>query len=440
MIKGHGVIWKEGIALLPQHFQLQDALHDQALFRSLAASVPYYWGFSSLTIDSQLLASGTVRLTAGKGYFRDGTSFDIQQDGEPPPLKLEPSVRPIPLHLGLTFDQQQPPDGEDSSRCRFSEEYVSAKDNYSPHATTEKVAVKKPNYCLLTGADDLSGFHTIPLGVATANADTGEIQLRGAFVPPLLNYKASPFLKSIVKELQASFEKKGTAIAQTLSESVLESRISWEEIFYLRSINRGLTELRALAGTERGFHPFELFNVLQRSVADLATICESTRMAPPIEPYDHDDICHSFTILMIKMREYLRKVITQKVFKFPLNKEQLGYWTCQISNAAFYTEYDLFIEVCQRDDGQLSADKIEALLRAANLDEIEALRKTNIKGLKLVAVSTPPIYLPVKRSGDYFKILKKGDDWQRLSQSSGIGIHFASHLDQVDINLYAVKL
>lgn len=440
MSKGHGVVWKEGIALLPQHFQLQDALHRKSMNQTFATSVPYYWGFTNLLIDAQLLASGTVRITEGKGYFRDGTRFDIQQDGEPATIQLEPSARPISLFLGLAHSEHKPSSDAESVKCRYFEEYVSVEDHYSDHSTVEVVAVKKPNYRLLTGSDDLSGFSTIPIGVATCHADTGEIQLREAFIPPLLNYKVSPFLKGLVKELLAAFEKKGTAISQTLSESVLESRISWEEIFYLRSINRGLTELRALARTERGFHPFELFNVLQRSVADLATICEASRIAPVIEPYDHDDICHSFTVLMIKIREYLRKVITQKVFKFPLNKEQLGYWTCEISNSEFYSEYDLFIEVCQKNDSALAADKIQSLLRAANLDEIESLRKTNIKGLKLVAVSTPPIYLPVKRAGEYFKILKKSDDWQRLCQSSGIGIHFASHLDQVDINLYAVKL
>lgn len=437
-----GVVWKEGLSLLPQHFQVQEDFFHHIMAESVRTHIPDYWGFEDYRIDVALLSSGKLRVISGKGYFKDGTPFDLSASGPPDAISLPPTSRPTTIYLGLAIDAtlHSAQTGEGSHHARYKEEYHEVSDSFSAHPSTEKIPLKAQNCQLLTQKDDLSGFHAIPIAVAAFNSDSGAIVLRDAFVPPVLNYKISGFIKNIVAEMLAALEKKGHALSQILSNDTLESRISWEEIFYLRSINKALAKLREFQQNPRSYHPNQVFLTLKETVADLATICEPSRIVPHLAYYDHDDICDSFTSLVIKAREYLRKVIIQKVYRFPLEKENLGYWTCSISNDIFFTEYDLYIEVQQKRESRQLSQNIDSLLRASNLDEIDHLRRTNARGLALEYIPTPPLYLPAKALAKYFKISPSAEDKKKLIASSGLGIHFASHLDEVDINLFAIKL
>lgn len=76
------VCWYEGMAMLPQHFQLQ-ALRNETLSAALAQSAnPWFWGVNRLQIDEAALCAGVLRILHLEAIMPDGTPLDYRIDGD----------------------------------------------------------------------------------------------------------------------------------------------------------------------------------------------------------------------------------------------------------------------------------------------------------------------------------------------------------------------
>ncbi|NLZ85939.1 MAG: type VI secretion system baseplate subunit TssK, partial [Gammaproteobacteria bacterium] len=51
MFRAEKVLWGEGLFLRPQHFQLQDAYHEQRLSHMIRATFPFAHGIQSIQFD-----------------------------------------------------------------------------------------------------------------------------------------------------------------------------------------------------------------------------------------------------------------------------------------------------------------------------------------------------------------------------------------------------
>jgi type VI secretion system protein ImpJ len=51
MFKAEKVLWGEGLFLRPQHFQLQDAYHEQRLNQMIQATFPFAYGIQGTQPD-----------------------------------------------------------------------------------------------------------------------------------------------------------------------------------------------------------------------------------------------------------------------------------------------------------------------------------------------------------------------------------------------------
>ncbi|EKJ8220392.1 type VI secretion system baseplate subunit TssK [Citrobacter sedlakii] len=82
------VCWYEGMAMLPQHFQLQ-SLRNDALAAALAhCANPCFWGVIRMEVDDAALCAGMLRLLRLEAIMPDGlpVDYDISRD---PPLEFD---------------------------------------------------------------------------------------------------------------------------------------------------------------------------------------------------------------------------------------------------------------------------------------------------------------------------------------------------------------
>jgi type VI secretion system protein ImpJ len=80
----HKPLWHEGILLLPQLFQQQEAQQAWQQQQLAALASPFPWGLSTLALDPLALEQGQVRLQQLAGRFPDGTAFDTRISGQTP--------------------------------------------------------------------------------------------------------------------------------------------------------------------------------------------------------------------------------------------------------------------------------------------------------------------------------------------------------------------
>ena len=80
------VVWEEGMYLAPHHFQAQRRYVEDALAGAVAALFPFPWGVSTLALDTEALANGTLALARARGILPDGTPFNLPDADALPPL------------------------------------------------------------------------------------------------------------------------------------------------------------------------------------------------------------------------------------------------------------------------------------------------------------------------------------------------------------------
>jgi type VI secretion system protein ImpJ len=101
----HRPLWHEGILLLPQLFQQQEAEQAWQHHQLAALASPFPWGVSALALDPLALSQGQVRLEQLAGRFPDGTAFDTRISAQLPPARhldaLDNASDSITLWLAL---------------------------------------------------------------------------------------------------------------------------------------------------------------------------------------------------------------------------------------------------------------------------------------------------------------------------------------------------
>lgn len=75
MFKAEKILWGEGLFLRPQHFQLQDAYHEQRLNYTVRATIPFAYGIQVLQFDESLLNTNVLALSKINMIWQDGEIY-----------------------------------------------------------------------------------------------------------------------------------------------------------------------------------------------------------------------------------------------------------------------------------------------------------------------------------------------------------------------------
>ena len=85
MLKAEKILWGEGLFLRPQHFQMQDAYHEQRLNHTIRSTVPFSYGIQQLEFDEVQLSTQILALNKIEMIWQDGEIYQAPaQDNESP--------------------------------------------------------------------------------------------------------------------------------------------------------------------------------------------------------------------------------------------------------------------------------------------------------------------------------------------------------------------
>src|SRR5215472_3245500 len=197
------VIWSKGTFLTPQHLQSQDRFIEGTLDFRLNALSFRPFGLETLQIDQEALAGGNLALSRCVGMMPDGLAFDIPNSDPAPPSKLltqffAPERNELDVFLAVPAyrDHSANISAPAAKRdTRYVADVVLLKDENS--GTSEKpIQLARKNFRLLVEGEPLQG--NAALRVARVRRSTDDaLQLDPAFVPPLLDIRASDYIVGI---------------------------------------------------------------------------------------------------------------------------------------------------------------------------------------------------------------------------------------------------
>lgn len=442
----HPVLWTKGTLLTPQHLQAQDRYLDTLLRGQLGALHFSPWGLTRLEYDRAALAGGTIALRAVAGRFADGLLFDAPgADPLPAPRALAEAWQQDQrsLLVSLAVPEYRPGARNVSANeagtaavTRWSASEQAARDETTGLAE-RPIQLARPNLRLVLEGETVEGMATIPVARVLRDA-AGALSLDAAFVPPLLDLRASDVLLNMAKRLVERVAAKGAALSGTRrqrNQGLADFSITDVASFWLLyTLNTHLPTLRHLAEVRLG-HPAELWEAMVALAGALTTFAPASATLPT---YDHARPGECFGQLERLLLQLLETAVPESAVALPLRPVSQSVHAVAVDEERLLRAPQWYLAVSAP---LRQADLVARVLQGCKVgsaDVVDTLIRQALPGLALAHVAQPPSQVPVKLDYLYFALDRRGPAWEAVARARNLAVYVPAELPQAKLELVCV--
>lgn len=441
------VVWAKGTFLSPQHLQAQDVFHEDLLQFRIDALNNFPWGFRSLTLNREALASGHLAIDKASGILPDGLVFEIpESDPAPLPKPLlsyfDPTHETIDIYLAVPAwrygDVNVATSVSPHADSRYRAEVALLRDENASQVE-KPVQIARKNFRLLVDNEAREGTPAIKLA-RVIRTDSGLLQLDPTFVPPLLNIQASEFLMSILRRLIEILTAKSATLSgmrRQKSQGLADFTASDIASFWLLyTVNTFLPPLRHMFELQRA-HPEHMFNVMNSLAGALTTF--STKVLPRDLPlYDHRELGARLADMDDKLRFLLETVIPSNFVALALRNTSPATYATAINEEKYLQNTKFYLAVnAEMPEGDLIG-KVPQLIKPCSANHLEHLVRNALPGLSMRHLPQPPNAIPVKLNYQYFALNQEGPCWDAIRRSRNFAVWVPADFPNPQLELLIV--
>jgi len=439
------VLWQEGLFVQPQHFQQQQRHNEYLLTRRLDALNGFAWGFTALSINQELLVQGKIMLDKADGCMPDGTVFSIpDQDLLPvayqPGDLSSPGSRDIYLALPAISDVINEIEGHYSAGQtlgRYRLNRANVRDVHTNEGDSRQLVMGQLHPRLLSGADDLSAYITLPLCRIRDKLASGALELDLHFIPSCQTIRISTDLDSFASEIQGTINDRADALAKRIGSPEQSGIADVAEFLMLQMLNR-----QRMLFTHRShlsvLHPEDFYLDLVTLLGELMTFTEGSRLPCTVEPYNHRDLTTSFKTVIPALRRALNTVLIPRAQNLPLSFND-GIYMATVNDPVLLQSAAFVLAVrAQMPHDQLQRQFIQQSKIAAT-DKIRNVVSIQVPGIPLRTLMAAPRQLPYHDGYVYFMLEKGTPAWQDVVKASAFALHISGQFPDLDLQLWAVR-
>lgn len=443
MVWQRKVVWAEGMFLRPQHFQQQERYIDFLVQgRSLPAQA-FYWGFSELTLDSQMLALGKIAVLSAKGVMPDGTPFDIPQvDDAPPPLDVGKDLKDAIIHLSLPLRRRSGAEvtlsETDTGMTRYQAEVLEVSDVNDVGAQPAEVQIGKVRFSLRPTRELSDGWVSLPVAHVVERKSDGAAFVDRSFIPTVVNNSETSALFQYCKELHGLLKQRGAALEERLIQPGRGGVGEVGDFLMLQYINRWEPAVEHWVRT-RTIHPERLFDDLLKMAGELATFTREQRRPAAMPAYDHDDLRSCFPPLMLELRRGLSSVLEQNAIQIELQERQYGVRVALIPSTELLTTCDFVLAVHAQTTVEFLRTHFPTQTKLGPVEKIRDLVNLHLPGVILRSLSVAPREIPYHAGYSYFEVDTTHDLWRQLNNSGGLAMHVSGEFPELQLEFWAIR-
>ena len=437
------VVWSEGMFLRPQHFQQQERYIESYIQRCVTSSTGFYWGFSALEIDSNALKQGTIVVRRAVGMMRDGTPFDLSEDGvQPLAFVVPPDSKNVIINLAIPSFREGAEsviyDENATSTARFRAEAFETEDGNESGAKEAEIQVGRPRFQLKLGTDVAHGWTVMGMVKVLERQSNNALRLDSTYIPPSLNCSTQERLAGFVNEIVSLLKHRGEALAARLSSGGRGGISEVGDFLLLTFINRCIPLMVHLA-TVKPLHPERLFTSLICLGGELGSFSAADRSAPTFPVYVHDELDATFTPLMNSLRKALAIVLDQTVIRIELEARKFGIRIALIPDRTLLTQASFVLAM----SSSLSPEKVQAQFPAQTkigpVEKIRDLINLQLPGVALRPLPVAPRELPFHTGFHYFEIDTQHELWKEMDKSAAMALHIAGNFPSLVLECWAIR-
>lgn len=441
------ILWGEGLFLKPQHFQYQDLYHEARLTQMVRTLHPFAWGVRTLAVDSDALASGSLRLQELSVVFPDGESY-AAPDADTLPDAV--SLADLPagsdqhdFHLALAPLRESggnvaAADASGGLLTRYSQGNRRAPDLYTASVEAELATLRRQAR-LIGGHEVLSDLISLPL-LRLRRSGSGDFRVDSAFMPPATSIEAAPALHLMLRRLLDILQAKVSALYghhREPSKHVIEFRSGDAASFwFLHTASGAFAQLSHLLHQSK-LHPERAFEALLGLAGQLMTFSNAYALADlPI--YGHADPAAGFMKLDRMIRDLLETVISTRYVAIALSEVKPSFHAGRLDsdkltqNAAFYLAVAADLPPAEL------VETVPMRVKIGAPDDVEKIVVSALPGIRLTAAAQVPAAIPVRPGSFYFAIEARGALYERMLKAQSVVVYVPSSFRDLKLELLAI--
>ena len=462
------VHWGQGAFLSPQHLQAQDAWAQACRHALHLRMTPFPWGFESLRIREDALASGMVdveqfTLVTHSGERLRGGSLDTAGGNTRVPQRNIADIRvnssdPIPLFL--VFNAERTLQGLSQRESeRLTARHTLATDNladpHDPQAPEAAVDFLLYQANLITGADEnaeaiVRGSDAYKIAELVP-AGPGKYKLSNDYIPPTTAILAAnnltrwtralrDLLVSRGQDFAAIKRQRGIRAASTSAQEVMR-------VLMMQTFARFIPMFQEHARLNT-VSAYAMYQDLRQLVAEFSVFSEDIgyfgEMAgnprdTELPDYDHDDLRRCFRIGFDRAEALIKALTVGAEVGITLAYDG-RFYRADLPVNLFESDKTRFYLAFESE--QKGADLFARLSRTgkiASMDEMPRLLSAALFGLKIDLLPVPPEELPQKSPNTtYFLVDTTHPFWQMIKNGRNIAVFSDLPPDSTVIKLFPV--
>lgn len=442
------VVWSEGLFLRPQLFQQQERYVEHYIHQRTSLLTPYYWGFSSLTIDRQGLEYGKLIINAAAGVFPDGTPFSVPDTcPAPSPLTLLPHHCGQQLYLAISLalpghDETLLSSSHSTSLARFTAKEHLVHDSNAVHREARHLLLAQLNLRLLPESEMNDTWIGLPCArLKHLDADGRAILVEDDYIPPLIDCRDNTLLMSWIMHVVGQLRHRAETFALQLSDSFKgESQaVGIEDYLLLQLCNRYHSMLDYWL-QRPSVHPEVLFCEVNALQAELATYLSAQRR-PPQEGYlyQHKALAETFRPLLDDISQQLNLLLTKAGECYEFQRQTNGVWVTADPDLQLDAYQTLIVAVKAAVPHQQIHKHFIQQTKISAPRQILDLVRSHLPGVTLQPLAGPPRQLAHCSGTHYFELVQSGRDWQSIVDERAVALHIAGQFPELTLRLWGLR-
>ena len=437
------VLWSKGTFLTPQHLQLQDKFLEDSMNFRVQVLNSCAWGFSELVLDEELLTEGQLAISRASGIFPDGLLFEFPGPDQAPPSKslpelFEPGMRELEVYLTVPDYKEKGLNVSGIGRVatsRYLSEIAIVRDE-NTGSGEKHVQIARKNLRLLAANESREGSSALAVA-RVERTDTGTFQLDPRFVPPLLEVRASQFLRGLVNGILEILSAKSTQLSGSRRQKNLSladfTTTDIANFWLLYTVNSSIPVLNHLLMGQR-CHPQELFSALTGLAASLCTFSSSIRPRD-LSLYDHSNLGGVFSDLAEKLRLLLETVVPSNVVSLPLKQTGNSIYATAIDQDKYLSNTRIYLAISSDAGDETVIRRVPQLVKACSATHLDQLISNALPGIVLNHIPNPPSAIPVKMRHQYFSLSQSGAAWETVPRARNFAVYVPAEIPNPQMEL-----
>lgn len=438
------VLWQEGMFALPQHFQ-QQRHNDAMLCERLDALGDFAWGFTELSLNTELLAQGKVMIDQAAGCLPDGTVFRIPEQ-DLLPLPFQPGELTTPeshnIYLALpvathNISEVQGIRSVGQSSERYSVVRTDVRDVHSNDGDMQSLTLGQLVPRIVSGAEDLSAMVVLPLCRIRSFQSGGALVLDEEFIPTCQTLRVSPVLNRFVGDVQGLIATRAADLAKRIGSPEQSGIADVAEFMMLQMLNRWQMHFSHRARLHT-LHPEIFYLDLVSLLGELMTFTENSRLPCTVEFYDHRDLTQSFKTVIPELRRALNIVLQPRAQNLPLIFTE-GVYLATVNDPGLLQSGVFVLAVRARMPHAQLILQFTQQSKIAATDKIRNMVSVQVPGIPLRALPAAPRQLPYHDGYVYFELEKGSSAWQDVVKAGALAMHISGTFPELDMQLWAIR-